>query len=229
MAEQLSIFIKKFWTEYKPELKPKIIQEQGPGGVMLNKEVMEPTGELRAVDWVAYAPIGSIQKTLCTEAISRLSAVVPMEGRAAQNPAVKMAHDRWNAIRPAYEAWKKGQEVPVDGTPLAVWAGVNPELADLFRMKGVRTVEQVAGLTDTHRQSMGIPGLHDIIENAKRWLMAKDKNVVTSALEKKDAEIAELKAQMAELIEMVKEKKEPEAEQKRGPGRPRKEPEAAAA
>jgi hypothetical protein len=54
---------------------------------------------------------------------------------------------------------------------------------------------------------MGIPGLHDIIENAKRFLSAQDKGAVARALEQKDSEIADLKAQMAELIEMVKEAK----------------------
>jgi uncharacterized coiled-coil protein SlyX len=185
MSEALQLYIKRFWTEYKAD----------PAN----------PGELREVDWVAYAPIGSVQKTLLTEAISRLSAVVPMEGRAAQNPAVMMAHMRWNAIKPHYEAWKQGREAPVDGTPIAAWPGISQEQGELLRMKGVRTVEQVAQLTDTHRQSMGIPGLHEIIDNAKRFLASQDKGAVARELADKDAKIADLQAQMAELIEMVKE------------------------
>lgn len=195
MSEVLPIFIKKFWSEYKPD-------EKNPG-------------QLREVHWVAYAPIGSIQKTLVTEAVSRLKPL-PMEGRAAQNPAVQMAHARWNAIRPYYEAWLQGKEAPLDGTPLAAWPGISPEQAELFRMKGVRTVENVAALTDTHKQTMGMPGLHDIIENAKRFLQAQDKSVVTNALAQKDQEIADLKAQMAELIEMVKEAKSDDEPKRRG-------------
>lgn len=205
MSELMPIFIKKFWTEYKPKLTRTLVA----GADGKQKEVFEPTGNLREVDWVAYAPIGSVQKTLLTEAISRLSAVVPMEGRAAQNPAVMMAHARWNAIRPAYEAWKQGREVPLDGTPLAVWNGVSTEQAEIFRMKGVRTVESIAALTDTHKQSMGIPGLHEIVENAKRFLTAQDKGAVARALAQKDAEVESLKAQIAELVEMVKEKVAP--------------------
>jgi hypothetical protein len=226
-TEPMPIFIKKFWTEYKPETKRVLSHEAGPNGTTIPKETFEPTGELRGVDWVAYAPIGSIQKTLLTEAVSRLSAVVPMTGRAAQNPAVQMAHARWNAIKPSYDAWKAGQEVPLDGTPLAAWPGLSPEQAELFKMKGVRTVEQIAGLTDTHKHSMGIPGLHDIIENAKRYLLAKDKTSITSALEKKDAEIAALKAQQEEMAVMIKELMEAKQE-KRGPGRPPKVQDAAA-
>lgn len=201
MSERPQIYIHKFWTEYKPETVRKEIT--GTDGK--TKEVFEPTGQLRGVDMVAYSPIGSLQKTMITEAIARLSCVVPMEGRAAQNPAVQMAHMRWNAIRPQYEAWKQGTEIKIDGTPLAAWPGVTPEQAQLFRMKGVRSVEDVAALTDTHKQTMGIPGLHDIVENAKRFLTSQDRGAVSRALEQKDAEIAALKEQMAELVEMVKE------------------------
>jgi hypothetical protein len=229
MSETMPIFIKKFWTEYKPELKRS--EERDSSGK--TKEVFTPTGQLREVDWVAYAPIGSVQKTLLTESIARLSAVVPMEGRSAQNPAVMMAHARWNAIKPAYEAWKQGREAPLDGTPLAVWNGISTEQAEIFKMKGVRTVEAVAALTDTHKQSMGIPGLHDIVENAKRFLTAQDKGAIAKALADRDAEMASLKehnatltAQIQELIEMVKEKSA-DAPAKRGPGRPPKQEAAA--
>jgi hypothetical protein len=199
--ERPQIYIHKFWTHYKPETVRKEVI--GPDGK--TKETFEPTGQLRGVDMVAYSPTGSLQKTMLVEAISRLSCVQPMEGRAAMNPAVQMAHIRWNAIRPAYEAWKQGTEVKVDGTPLAAWPGVTPELAQLFRMKGVRSVEDVAALTDTHKQSMGIPGLHDIVENAKRFLTSQDKGAVARALEQKDAEIESLKEQMAELAKMTQE------------------------
>jgi hypothetical protein len=216
MAEVMPLFIKRFWTEYKPA------------------PTEEDPHKLREVDWVAYAPIGSIQKTLLTEAIPRLSAVQPMEGRSAQNPAVQMAHMRWNAIKPHYEAWKLGREAPVDGTPLAAWNGVSSEQAELFRMKGVRTVEQVAALTDTHKQSMGVPGLHEIVDNAKRFLTAQDKGAVAKALATKDAEVAALKEQIntqseqiAELIAMVKEAQAAEAPKKRGP-KPKAEAVAAA-
>lgn len=196
MTQPMPIFIKKFWTEYKPDPKNP--------------------GQLREVDYVEYSPIGSVQKLSIPEAVSRLSNVIPLEGRAAQNPAVLMAHARWNAIKPHYEAWKAGHEVPLEGTPLAVWPGVSQELAQLFKMKGVKTVEQVAALTDTHIQSMGIPGLFDIIQNAKRFLVAQDKTAVSSALAEKDREVAELKAQIAELIEIVKETKAVPSPKRRG-------------
>lgn len=206
MSEPMQLFIKKFWTDYRPK----------------------KDGSIREVDMVEYSPIGSIQKTSIPKSIKEISSVIPLEGKGAHNPAVLMAHARWNAIKPYYEAWKAGREVPVDGTPLAVWSGLTPEQAELFKMKGVKTVEQIAALTDTHKQSMGIPGLHGIIDNAKRFLTAQEKSVVTDALVKKDAEIAALTAQMAELIEMVKEAKSGDAPAVKRRGRPPKSEQAAA-
>jgi hypothetical protein len=220
--EQPMIYVKKFWTEYKPEVKRSVKFVNGK-----EIESFEPTGNLREEDWVAYGPVGSAQFTLVTEKVSRLAAVLPMEGRAAQNPAVMMAHLRWNAIRPRYEAWKAGKSAPLNGTPLAAWNGVTTEQAEIFRMNGINTVEEISKLTDTHRQRLGIPGLFDLIDNAKRFLTAQDKSAVTKALEEKDAQIAaqsakmdELQAQIAELVEMVKEKPRR--------GRPPKEAQAAA-
>lgn len=195
------IYVKKFWSTYEPVSRSEWID--GPTGKKIEKLI--PTGELREVDWVAYGPVGSAQLLLNVEKISRLSAVAPLEGRAAVNPAVQMAHARWNAIKPKYDAWKAGQKTPANGTPLAAWNGITGEQAELFKMHGVHSVEEIAGLTDTHRQRLGIPGLTDIIENAKRFLTAQDKSSVTRALEEKDRKIEELQAQMSELIEMVKE------------------------
>jgi hypothetical protein len=206
MSEQAILFIKEFGTEYVPDQKNP--------------------GQLKGRDWVEYSSIGGAQKTIVREWVEILSAVAPLTGRGADNPAVQIAHMRWNAIKPRYEAWKTGQEAPPDGTPLAAWNGVSRQLGEKLKMHGVRSVEEVARLTDTHIQTLGIMGLRDIIEGAKRFVLAQDKSVVTNALAEKDAQIAELRtkmddqaAQMAELIEMVKEAKTVE---KRGPGRPPK-------
>jgi hypothetical protein len=205
MSEKAILFIKEFGTEYVPDQKKP--------------------GQLKGRDWVEYSSIGGAQKTIVREWIEILSAVQPNTGRGSDNPAVQIAHMRWNAIQPRYEAWKSGQEASPDGTPLAAWNGVSRQLGEKLKMHGVRSVEEVAKLTDTHIQTLGIMGLRDIIEGAKRFVLAQDKTVVTNALAEKDAQIAELRtkmdlqaAQMAELIEIVKEAKT----EKRGPGRPPK-------
>jgi hypothetical protein len=75
-------------------------------------------------------------------------------------------------------------------------------------------------MTEGELTRIKLPNLRGLKQMAERFLAAKDDSKVTVALAEKDREIAELKAQMEELVSLVK--ADPEI-QKRGPGRPRKE------
>lgn len=104
------------------------------------------------------------------------------------------------------------------GTPLEHWPSLNR--AQVEELKAVRfyTVESIAGASDLQLQKIGMGGL-GLRTKAQAWLSAaKDGALVqkqAAELERRDAEIAELKDQMARLAAAV--------EEKRGPGRPRKE------
>jgi hypothetical protein len=187
MNEKPILYIHGFGTEYVPD-------KNNPG-------------QMKPRDWVEYAPLGSVQKTMIREWIELINCPMPMTGRGDNNPAVSIATLRWEAIRPRYEAWKAGQELPIDGTPLAAWHGIQRQLADILKTHGIRTVEELAQLTDVHKQSLKIMGLGDYIENAKRFLAASDKTTVAASMEKKDKEIADLKEQMSEMMEMLKEQR----------------------
>lgn len=97
------IHIKRFFTQFSPAPTPE------------NPEAM------RAVDWVEYGPVGSLDKCTTIDKVSRLRAVVKDTG---SNPVAAMASAKWRAIEPFYDAWKKGNELPEHGTPLAAWNGV---------------------------------------------------------------------------------------------------------
>ena len=115
------IFIKKFETEYRVDAK---------------------TGVAKEVDWVEYGPIGSAQYLMVRARIKDLEPI-PMQGKASSNPAVQMAHARWNLIKPKYDAWKAGQSAPVNGTPLAAWNGVSANQAEMLRMNGFDLLAEV--------------------------------------------------------------------------------------
>lgn len=205
MTEQPMIFIKRFYTEYK----------------------IQADGSTKEVDWVEYGPIGSAQYLMSPHRIKDLQPA-NLDGKNSSNPVIQMAHARWNLIRPKYEAWKSGQTVAVNGTPLAAWNGVSAAQAENLRMNGVHTVEDVAKLTDAHKNRIRIPGLTNIVENAKRFLLSVDKTAVTKALEEKDAQIADLKAKQDEMMATLAAIKAQQEAPKRGPGRPPKVREAAA-
>lgn len=47
-----------------------------------------------------------------------------------------------------YKAWKAGQAAPVSGMPLEEWTAASQSFIDDMRSYGVRTVEQLAALSD---------------------------------------------------------------------------------
>ena len=104
---------------------------------------------------------------------------------------------------------------PVIGTPLKDWFQDRPDelndnqLAELQILK-FQTVEQVATASDTQLQRIGMGGV-GLRERARNYLLNKNQKVSSSELEATRAQLEELKAQMAMLLEQRK------------PGRPGKE------
>lgn len=101
-----------------------------------------------------------------------------------------------------YERFKKGIKEIVDGTPLAMWPVVNKSQVKECAFFEVRTVEELAELSDTNCKKMGM-GYMELRSKAKAWLLAaKDASVVTRQAAENDrlqAEIEALKEQIKEL------------------------------
>jgi hypothetical protein len=210
------IAIHRFWTEYRPE--------------------RDDPNKFREVDMVAYGPIGSLDRTVNIERISRLSCVD--SDPESDNDAVVYASMRWEAIRPYYESWKDGREGPVDGTPLEAWNGVAPEQAEFLRARGIKSVEQLAELTEGHFSRFGLPGIRNMVSAAKRYLDSSDARKFAASMAEKDqqithqqVQISDQQAQITALLQRLDSLAESVAKQqgatadgpaKRGPGRPRK-------
>ena len=141
-----SLRVIKFWTNYAPNAD----------------------GTVRSVDMVEYCAVGMAGKSTTVAPISALSKPRPMQPNS-EDMAGRMAHDRWNAIRPAYEAWKAGHAAPVRGTPLAAWPGVTPEQAELVRIAGITSVEDLAEAPDTVISKIQLPGARDLKMSAIRF------------------------------------------------------------
>lgn len=122
--------------------------------------------------------------------ISRLS------GKKSDSPRI------WDAIRPAYEAWKRGEEITHDGTPLGAVAFVPKKAVAAYRMANVHTVEQLASVEDASLSRLGLDARNHR-DMARKYLDSQ----ISGA-----AKIKQLEARLAEM----------EANAKRGPGRPPK-------
>jgi hypothetical protein len=196
--EKLPILIHRFYTVYEDDPKRP--------------------GEQRARDMVEYGPIGSAGRTHTTERIDILSKPQKVAG---VNPAITAARVMWDFIKPRYEAWKSNQDLPETGTPLAAWNHLTPQQAEILRVNGVRSVEDVSLLTDAHFNRIPIPNLRSIVEGAKKFLDSKDVNKFTAEMRSKDEQLAAANVRIDEMAAMLAKLME-ETPAKRGPGRPPK-------
>ena len=173
----------------------------------------------RAVDWVEIAPSGeAFERTRTWHRVKDLTPPENVDDTRADSMAYKIMQARWQVIGPKYEAWKRKEEVPMDGTPLAAWAGVSPEQAAHLRAMGILTVEAVRDMSESAFTRLPFPNARQLPNLAREYLSSK-----TAA--EKDAELEAMRERMAVMEEMMAAQMEEPA--KRGPGRPRKEPEAA--
>lgn len=104
-----------------------------------------------------------------------------------------------------YHAFKERTELPQEGTPLSEWPAISRSQAEELSFYNVKTVEQLAELSDTHAsQFMGIQALK---RQAKDWLeVAKEQaaaNNLRKELEQRDEMIASLQEQINELTALL--------------------------
>lgn len=80
--------------------------------------------------------------------------------------------------RRAYEAYKRGEELPLDGTPIKEWPPLSPAQRVNLIALHVLTVEDLAAANAETLARIGM-GAQNLVEKAKTWLQAsKDKGVV---------------------------------------------------
>ena len=101
--------------------------------------------------------------------------------------------DAWKA---AYAAWKNGQELPLDGTPIKGWGVLSPSQTANLLTVGIRTVEDLARVNDEGLKRIGM-GSVDLKTRAQAWLKTADRAKSTQ-------EIAALKADNARQAEQIK-------------------------
>jgi hypothetical protein len=197
-----AIKIEKFWTDYEPD-------------------PADP-GKLRGVDWVQWIKIGDQHQSTISDKVVRLQGG---ERKGADGSLKFYPPDVvWQAIGPAYEAWKRQEALPVQGTPLEAWPGVSHEMLRVFKGANMLAVEDVAGMTESTMQRIGLPNVRGIKEKAKAFLEAqRDTAKIEAVIAEDRATIRKQAAEMDELRAMIEQLSARDgAEVRRGPGRPPK-------
>jgi hypothetical protein len=175
----------------------------------------------RAIDWVEIAPSGeAFDRTKTWHRIKDLTPPANVDDSRADSMAHKVSVARWNVIAPKYEAWKRKEDIPVDGLPLAAWSGVSPEQASHLKAMGITSVEGVRDMSEGVFTRLPFPNARQLPKLAGAFLSSLGEA-------EKDKQLAEMAERMAAMEEMLAEQMT-EAP-KRGPGRPKKQPEEEAA
>ncbi|MGL6208728.1 MAG: hypothetical protein ACRC14_02720 [Paracoccaceae bacterium] len=172
----------------------------------------------RETEWVEIAPSGeAFERTRTWHRIKDITPPETVDASRRDSLSHKVLQARWDRISPAYQAWKRGQDIPLDGTPLAAWAGVSPEQAAHMRAMGILTVEGVRDMGEGALARLPFPNAKQMPKLAADFLSSKGEA-------DKDRELMEMRERMAIMEEMLAEQSV-----KRGPGRPKKQPEEEAA
>lgn len=181
----MAINVLRFWTEYRPDG----VDDKG-------------SPKLREIDMVAYAPLGKSNMATMVEAVSRLSKVAPIDP-GTDNPAVLMAHNRWKIIKAHYDAWKQGNEVVVNGTPLGAWPALTGEQVQALKTMGLRTVEEIRDASEGIVTRFPFPNSREIQRQAGMFLTAFDKDKVSRDLKAMQDAMADKDAQLEEMRQIV--------------------------
>lgn len=184
-----------------------------PAFAVIKFKTEYPNG--KETEWVELAPVGESYDKCRTW--HRIKDVRPPENANRESATMQAMFGRWEVIEPAYSAWKAGMAVPEGGTPLAAWSGVTPEQVSVLATMGIRTVEDVSTMTEGAVGRLPWPSARRTPELARAFL---DSRVGSAQAE----ELATMREKMAAMEEMLAERMTAE---KRGPGRPKKEAEAA--
>lgn len=165
--------------------------------------------EMQAEDYVTYSPAHSPINTQTTERVRLLFPDPLKMGEDQDGEKLRFFTARWNQIAPAYEAFKNGREIPLNGTPLAAWPGVSPEQAEVLRAHSIRTIEEVRDLVDSHLEKVKLPNMRDLRTQARLFLENSDVAKAAQREAEKDAQIAALLERQSAMEAMLEELTKP--------------------
>lgn len=168
------------------------------------KTELKGTGEnTRAVDWVNIGPVGLIMNNTTW---FRIKDIMPPEDpleRDATGTQMAVLMARWSVVGPAYDAWKKGYELPEIGTAISMWPGVQKEIIDVFIKAGIKSIEGVAELGEASFAKVNVPDIRAYVKRAKEFLANKAGTDTTHRMDDLQKQNDDLAAKLEAAMEML--------------------------
>lgn len=152
----------------------------------------------KPVDMVLIAPTGEgHQKTQTWHRVEKLRPPHEPDSKQRDSDTYVAMHARWSVIGPAYDAYKNGEALPENGTPLAAWSGVTVDQASHLKSMGLKSVEDVRDMSDSAVSKLPFPDARKLPNLAGAFLEGED----AAAKDKKMAAMQEQMDAMAEMLE----------------------------
>lgn len=165
---------------------------------------------LQAEIWVTYAPAHNPVNTQTRERVRHLMPNKDMKGDKSGEKR-KFVNVRWLQIEPHYNAYLAGEEIPTEGTALGQWAGANKAQSEALKAVGLRTVEEVAAMTDTMCDRVRMPNVRDFRKSAIAYLENAGAAATAAKSAETDSKIEKLEEQLGAAMELLEERSAPKA------------------
>lgn len=196
-----NIRVKRFWTEME------MVQDREPRHNPLIPGEPKGPPEMREVHWVEYATRFNDQGQATATTVDRIRSIDPanMKFDPTQGGGEKqmMFESRWEIVGPAYEAWKEGRETPLNGTPLDLWPGLTSEHAEIFRIAGLRSVEDIRDMDQSAMARVSLPNVSDYKKRADIFLQNTDVAAAAAREAEKDRLLAEQGQTIQDMAERM--------------------------
>ena len=163
----------------------------------------------RVVEWVSYSPAHMAMFSTIRERVNSLRPDPKRVKNDDDGKKMQFLTWRWEMIERAYTAWKAGNEIPIDGTPLAAWSGINAGQANVFRAMGINSVDQIASMPDSIMGRIQLPGVRDIQKMARAFLESSDRTTTANRLTEMEAQNAAMAEQLAAAMQLLEENSRP--------------------
>jgi len=163
------------------------------------------------VDFIIIVPHGSEGKTELRENYHDWIAKIkrqlgPVRAAGADNGTPMIVESRFprewlETIEKGYAAWKKGEELPVEGTPLKQWAVLPPSMLQNCIANHIFTIEQLAEASDEAINPIGM-GARRFRNDAQNWLKINkedSRNQLVTEMSQMKADNAQLRQQVMDL------------------------------
>ena len=108
----------------------------------------------------------------------------------------------------SYQAWKDGQEMPLNGTPIRGWGVLSPAQQENLTRMHILTVEDLAAVNDEGLKRIGM-GAQELKNKAKAWLsQLNDKGPLVQEIAAVRKENDGLSSQVQALMKTVEDMKQ---------------------